>query len=75
MPDFPSSYTVDIELNILEQKRTMELTEYFNYQQNMGKLKIFSDGFITNLIYDYAIDELLTISDDLSKYVFSFAFV
>ena len=63
-PVVSNQFTVHVEATFVDKNSTIEFVEYFDYDNNRGKLRQTKHGFVTEYYYDYNTNELLVVSPD-----------
>ena len=71
-PVVSNQFTVHVEATFVDKNSTIEFVEYFDYDNNRGKLRQTKHGFVTEYYYDYNTNELLVVSPDTCTSVYSF---
>lgn len=64
LPQIPSQFTVHVEATFQDKNSTMLFIEYYDFDNNRGKLRQLSKGVTTDYFYDYGTNELLVVSPD-----------
>ncbi|KAL8581996.1 hypothetical protein ACOMHN_027977 [Nucella lapillus] len=66
-PQVSRQFSVHVEATFLEQNRSVQVTEYYDYRRNAGRLRQRENGSITDYYYDYSTNELLVVWPDSYK--------
>lgn len=61
LPTFPSAFSALIEVNIVNKKYTALFKEFYDLEANQGSLERTKDGKTHRSIYDYNLDERISI--------------
>ncbi|XP_035827314.1 uncharacterized protein LOC101857428 [Aplysia californica] len=74
------SYQAHVEVNLMDQNRTMEIDEYLDYDDNQGLLVFYENGMSSRVIYNYEVNEVYSIKElscvvkNLTTYPLNFLF-
>ncbi|XP_025108000.1 uncharacterized protein LOC112572504 [Pomacea canaliculata] len=63
-PSVSPQFTVRVEAVLLEQNRTEEFVEYFDYTNNRGRLTQMRSGHVTDFYYNYGTNEMFIVQPD-----------
>lgn len=61
LPTFPSEFSALVEVNIVNKNYTALFKEFYNLEANQGSLERTKDGETRRFIYDYNLDEKISI--------------
>ena len=61
LPTFPSAFSALIEVNIVNKNYTALFKEFYDLEANQGSLERTKDGKTHRSIYDYNLDEKISI--------------
>lgn len=67
-PTLPETFTARVECNLLDQNRTTDVIEYYDFPHNRGAIYQTEKGITGQIVYNYDTNELFTVDRTTGEY-------